>query len=202
MNPNLDTQSRLIFEDLLAQLDYFAPDHTDGYTINITDPLGEYVDVIGYNQYYGWYYSVFLARELGLDESVIRPLMLAFMQDLRFATPYENPLHISEFGACAKYGLRDAAASIWSEDYQAKVYRAQLAMLPKSPDVQGISPWILKDFRAMLRPLAGIQDYRNRKGLIDENGNRKLAFGILQDFYRNNWQLTDANHDITLHADD
>lgn len=191
MNPNLDAQSRLIFEDLLAQLDYFAPDPTDGYTINITDPLGEYVDVIGYNQYYGWYYSVFLARELGLDESVIRPLMLAFMQDLRFATPYEKPLHISEFGAGAKYGLRDAAAPIWSEEYQAKVYRAQLAMLPKSPDVQGISPWILKDFRAMLRPLAGIQDYRNRKGLIDENGNRKLAFEILQDFYRNDWQLSD-----------
>jgi beta-glucuronidase len=64
-------------------------------------------------------------------------------------------------------------------------------MLSKSPQVQGLSPWILKDFRAMLRPLAGIQDYYNRKGLIDENGNRKPAFYLLRDFYNNDMKLPD-----------
>jgi beta-glucuronidase len=60
-------------------------------------------------------------------------------------------------------------------------------MLANSPQVQGMTPWILKDFRAMLRTLPGIQDYRNRKGLIDENGERKAAFYVLRDFYRDDW---------------
>jgi len=53
--------------------------------------------------------------------------------------------------------------------------------------VQGMTPWILKDFRAMLRSLGGVQDFRNRKGLIDENGRRKQAFYVLRDFYAGDW---------------
>jgi len=30
----------------------------------------------------------------------------------------------------------------------------------------------------------GVQDYRNRKGLISDQGERKQAFYILQHFYR------------------
>ena len=92
---------------------------------------------------------------------------------------------MSEFGAGAKYG--NHTDKIWSEGYQAKLYEHQLEMLSRNPQIQGISPWILKDFRAMLRPLPGIQDFYNRKGLIDESGNRKEAFKILADFYKNQW---------------
>ena len=61
-------------------------------------------------------------------------------------------------------------------------------MISNNPQIQGITPWILKDFRAMLRPLPGIQDFYNRKGLIDENGNKKQAFTVLQDFYDTQWE--------------
>ena len=61
-------------------------------------------------------------------------------------------------------------------------------MISNNPQIQGITPWILKDFRAMLRPLPGIQDFYNRKGLIDENGNKKEAFMVLQDFYDTQWE--------------
>ena len=60
-------------------------------------------------------------------------------------------------------------------------------MLSNNFQIQGISLWIFKDFRAMLRPLPGIQDFYNRKGLIDENGNKKEAFEVLADFYKNKW---------------
>ena len=60
-------------------------------------------------------------------------------------------------------------------------------MITNSPQVQGMTPWILKDFRAMLRSLGGVQDFRNRKGLIDENGRRKQAFYVLRDFYAGDW---------------
>ena len=186
-SPEVPEAAKQIFQSVLNQAGYFAPSATDGYLVTIDDPLGKYTDLVAYNQYFGWYYSAFFARQLGIDEAVIRPLMLDFMADLRIQSVYDKPLHISEFGAGAKQGLRSEDRHIWSEDYQLAVYEAQLEMLAKSPQVQGISPWILKDFRAMLRPLANIQDYYNRKGLISETGKRKAAFFLMQDFYLNRW---------------
>jgi beta-glucuronidase len=40
------------------------------------------------------------------------------------------------------------------------------------------------DFRSPRRPLPGIQDYFNRKGLISDRGQRKQAFYLLQKFYQ------------------
>ena len=185
--PQISEADKKIFQGVLDSAGYFAPSAEDGYTLTIDDPLGKYTDIIAYNEYFGWYYSVFFSRQLGIDEAVIRPLMLDFMADLRITSKYDKPIQISEFGAGAKYGRRSKDADMWSEDYQFAVYQAQLDMLSKSPQVQGISPWILKDFRAMLRPLVGIQDYYNRKGLMDENGNRKRAFYLMRNFYRGDW---------------
>src|SRR5271170_6745369 len=43
---------------------------------------------------------------------------------------------------------------------------------------------ILMDFRSPRRPLPGIQDYFNRKGLISDQGEKKAAFYILQKAYK------------------
>jgi beta-glucuronidase len=43
---------------------------------------------------------------------------------------------------------------------------------------------VLVDFRSPRRPLAGIQDYFNRKGLFSDRGERKEAFYVLRDYYR------------------
>ena len=56
-------------------------------------------------------------------------------------------------------------------------------MLANAPNLRGISPWILKDFLAPMRVRPGIQDYYNRKGLVSEKGEKKLAFAVLQEFY-------------------
>jgi beta-glucuronidase len=57
-------------------------------------------------------------------------------------------------------------------------------MVGKMPHLAGLSPWVLMDFRSPRRPLPGIQDYFNRKGLLSNQGERKQAFFVLQDFYR------------------
>jgi beta-glucuronidase len=49
--------------------------------------------------------------------------------------------------------------------------------------VRGTTPWILKDFRSPRRPLPGIQDFWNRKGLVSEKGIRKEAWYVLHNFY-------------------
>ena len=136
-------------------------------TIDLDDPLGDAVDVLAVNQYYGWYYG-------DRDE----------LPELRYTNPFGKPMIFSELGAGARHGRRGSAEEIWTEEFQAAVYDAQIAMIRQQPDCVGLSPWILKDFRSPLRVLPGVQDGYNRKGLISEEGERKLAFQVLQAFYR------------------
>ncbi len=56
-------------------------------------------------------------------------------------------------------------------------------MLRRIPSLAGMSPWVLMDFRSPRRPLPGVQDFYNRKGLISDRGQRKQAFYTLQKFY-------------------
>jgi beta-glucuronidase len=56
-------------------------------------------------------------------------------------------------------------------------------MLDNIDALRGVTPWILKDFRSPRRPLPGIQDFWNRKGLLSENGVRKSAWYLMKDWY-------------------
>jgi len=90
---------------------------------------------------------------------------------------------MSEFGGDALYGRHGDALSRWTEEYQENLYQHQIAMLKKISFLRGTTPWILKDFRSPRRTLPRIQDYFNRKGLVDERGDKKKAFFVLQKFY-------------------
>ncbi len=153
--------------------------------IMLSDELGEIVDVVGYNEYVGWYYSGGLSRMLPVDVGTTRRTMFRMMPDIRFRNVFGKPIVISEFGAGAKKGYVSdkGPGMIWSEEYQARVYEHQIDMLGRSEYVQGMSPWILKDFRSAMRPLNGIQEIYNRKGLVSEKGEKKQAFYVLRDFY-------------------
>jgi beta-glucuronidase len=59
-----------------------------------------------------------------------------------------------------------------------------MGMLNRIPQLRGMSPWILMDFRSPTRMLAGIQDGFNRKGLISDQGQKKAAFFVLQKAYK------------------
>jgi beta-glucuronidase len=141
---------------------------TSPQTAALDDPLGEYLDVIGLNEYIGWYGN--------------RKTEDADQIEWKFA--YAKPVIVSEFGADALYNLHADAQTRFSEEYQANLFQHQLGMLSRTPALAGMSPWILMDFHSPRRPLPGIQDYFNRKGLISDRGQRKQAFYILQKFYR------------------
>jgi beta-glucuronidase len=133
----------------------------------IDDPLGADLDVLGLNEYVGWYD--------GLPEKCDR---------LAWSAAADKPIIVSEFGADAKAGLHGDALTRFSEEYQADLYRRQLAMLARIPALRGMSPWILVDFRSPRRPLPGVQDGWNRKGLVSNDGTKKQAFGVLREAYR------------------
>ncbi|SNT41248.1 beta-glucuronidase [Granulicella rosea] len=132
----------------------------------VDDPLGAALDVVGMNEYIGWYE--------GKPETA---------DTMHWTIKYDKPVIVSEFGGEGKAGLHGAATDRWTEEYEAAIYQHQLPMLAKIPQVRGLSPWILMDFRAPYRQLPGMQDYFNRKGLISDQGQKKAAFGVLQKAY-------------------
>ncbi len=132
----------------------------------IDDTLADSLDVIGLNEYFGWY-------DPDLDG----------LTRLLEAAPPNRPVLVSEFGADALAGLRDAAQSLGSEERQAALYRAQLERLSRAPFVCGTSPWLLYDFRSERRQTSRQRGF-NRKGLIAEDKRtKKLAFAELAAFY-------------------
>jgi len=182
---DLTAKERYIFEEIVKNVPV-PVEKLLPFEININDPLANELDLIAYNEYFGWYYTSFFSAQIGIRESLLREIMFELMPSFIIRSEFNKPIHISEFGAGAKHSFKKTN-QVWSEEYQAKVYLKQLEMLKSNPQVQGISPWILKDFRSMMRPLNNVQDFYNRKGLIDENGNKKQAFSVLSNFYENEW---------------
>jgi beta-glucuronidase len=133
----------------------------------LDDPLGEALDVLGLNEYLGWYGG-------RLEDAGRR----------QWESKYAKPLIVSEFGGEAPYGKHGDASARWTEEYQSSLYVHQLGMIRKIPGFAGVSPWVLMDFHSPRRLLPGIQDYYNRKGLVSNTGQHKQAFYILQKFYR------------------
>ena len=135
------------------------------YKNRLQDNMNQYVDVVAFNQYIGWYRDVNDAPKMVWE------------------IPYDKPVIISEFGGGAKYGLHGAKNQRWTEEFQENLYKENVAMLDKIDGLAGTSPWILKDFRSPRRVLNGIQDYYNRKGLYSDKGEKKKAFYVLKQWY-------------------
>ena len=131
----------------------------------LQDNMHEYVDVVSFNQYIGWYRDVNDAAKMSWE------------------VPYDKPVIVSEFGGGAKFGLHGAKNQRWTEEFQENLYRENVAMLDKIDGLAGTSPWILKDFRSPRRVLNGVQDYYNRKGLFSDRGEKKKAFYVLKEWY-------------------
>lgn len=133
------------------------------------DSFPEQLDLIGVNKYMGWY------APWPKDP-----------KDCHWQVCPDKPLLITEFGGEALYGQSgdETVASSWSEDYQAKLYRDNIRMFENIPNLCGVSPWILFDFRSPFRFHPANQDGWNRKGLVSDQGMRKKAWYIMRDYYR------------------
>jgi beta-glucuronidase len=136
--------------------------------LSVKDDMSQYVDVISFNQYVGWYDGT-----------------LEKLDRVKWEIDYDKPFIISEFGGEAVYGMHGNENNMWTEEYQAALYRKTLKMIDeRMPPIAGMSPWILKDFRSSRRLLPQLQDGFNRKGLISDRGQKKEAFYVLQEWYK------------------
>lgn len=172
-NENSDTDDRLKFMGSLAQFAH-KTDPTRAvsaaclvnYEKNaIEDRLESCLDIIGLNEYCGWY------------TADIKMLPQLFEN----SSP-EKPVIITEFGADALSGHRGTVTDKGTEDCQAYVYEQQIENIRRIGYIKGMTPWILRDFRCPRRTSV-TQRYFNTKGLVSAEGKRKMAYYVLRDFY-------------------
>ena len=137
-------------------------------TFTLQDSLTQALDLIGINKYMGWY----------------MPFPLAPSQ-LKWNVEVNKPLLMSEFGGEAVFGQHGASdvASSWSEEYQEKLYLDNIEMFKNIPNLCGVTPWVLFDFRSPTRLNYQNQNGWNRKGLVSDKGKRKKAWHVMKDYY-------------------
>ena len=91
---------------------------------------------------------------------------------------------MSEFGAEAKFGNHGPVNQRWTEEQQVEVFKHQLVMFNKIPQLRGTIPWVLMDFRSTTRNIPKLQDgLQIAKGLISEAGQKKQSFAYFQKVY-------------------
>ncbi|HEX2933777.1 MAG TPA: glycoside hydrolase family 2 TIM barrel-domain containing protein, partial [Bacteroidales bacterium] len=140
--------------------------HPDNdYTLG--DPIMQHLDIISFNEYLGWYGG-----------------LPAECRKKTYKASIDKPIIVSEFGGGALQGFYADSLTRWSEDFQAYLYKENLAMFDRIDGLAGMTPWILTDFMSPLRQLPDVQDGWNRKGLVSEKGIRKKAFYVLQKYYK------------------
>lgn len=132
------------------------------------DDFIENLDVVSINKYMGWYHRCPMSPS-----------------EIRWNVALDKPLIFSEFGGEALYGQSgdSTVTSSWSEEYQEKLYKDNLEMFKYIPNLAGISPWILFDFRSPYRFHPTNQEGWNRKGLISDQGYRKKAWYVMKEYY-------------------
>ena len=132
------------------------------------DDFIENLDVVSINKYMGWYHRWPMSPS-----------------EIRWNVALDKPLIFSEFGGEALYGQSgdSTVTSSWSEEYQEKLYKDNLEMFKYIPNLAGISPWVLFDFRSPYRFHPTNQEGWNRKGLISDQGYRKKAWYVMKEYY-------------------
>ena len=138
-------------------------------------------DMLGVNQYFGWYRWV-------EDFSLLEP----FIYELRDHYPTQA-LVMTEWGAEARPELAAAPATLkGSYGFQTFHAARTLDVIDRSPVLDGAIYWTLREFEiypgwrggAGPRPPQYEPNTRHHKGLITYDGERKPAFWLVRDRYR------------------
>lgn len=88
----------------------------DPATQVLNDKIGNYLDIVAFNEYIGWYG--------GRPDDAPKA---------RWGIGFNKPVVVSEFGAGALQGLHGSRDERWTEEYQEYLYQQTLLMLENIP---------------------------------------------------------------------
>jgi beta-glucuronidase len=138
---------------------------------HVWDTLYKYSDLISLNEYIGWYVP-WQGNPSDVKWELVCP---------------DKPVFISEFGGEALYGSKNSPAdeaAYWTEEYQETIYKNQVAMFETVPNLCGVCPWLLFDYKSLGRMHPVYQGGYNRKGLLSEKGEKKKAWYVMYKYYK------------------
>ncbi len=135
--------------------------------------VGDLVDVIGINRYYGWYY------EHG-DTSVIKDQMITEIGKWR--KKCGKPVFVAEFGADTIEGLHSLPSESFSEEFQMEYLHENCEAFDSAEGCIGEHVWNFADFKTK----QGLTRVRgNRKGVFTKDRQPKLAAHFLRQRWAN-----------------
>jgi beta-glucuronidase len=155
--------TRLITSSMSSQ-------HYENNTFELMDPLYPYFDIMAINEYVGWYIPW-----------QGKPGNTKWNLNIR-----DKPVFVSEFGGEALFGNTTGSpdeAFSWREEYQEQIYKDQVELFGTIPNLCGVCPWILVDYRSPVRMHPVYQQGWNRKGLLSEGGEKKKAWFIMNKYF-------------------
>lgn len=118
------------------------------------DRIGELVDVIAINRYYGWY----------IDSGDLASIGAKFRAELtEWRQRWRKPILLAEYGADTIAGLHKLPSSLFSEEFQVEFLRAYHEVLDSCPFIVGEHVWAFADFAT-------------KQGISRVDGNRKGVF--------------------------
>jgi beta-glucuronidase len=164
----LANEAKLLDPTRLVTAAFNNVSYHDG-KMELKDTVMKYMDVIGVNEYMGWY------TDWPKDP-----------EKVEWISKLNKPLIMSEFGGEAVFNNKvdtSVKASAWSEAYMARIYTNQIKMFKSIPFLQGVCPWVLADFRSPVRMQSTYQKGWNRKGLLSDQGDKKKAWFIMKAYY-------------------
>lgn len=134
------------------------------------DLIGDLVDIICLNRYYGWYVDF---DNLDKAQKDLTSELLKWHQKFP-----DKPIIFTEFGADTVEGLHSLYHDPYSEEYQIDYYQAMFEIFDQFDFVQGEQLWNFADFvtePGMIR-VAG----QNRKGIFTRDRKPKAIAGFLK----------------------
>lgn len=146
-------------------------------------PLAQMVDILGINEYWGWYDKIF--KPQSQNPSGSEPIDLKILDDklTELKRRYKKPMLLTEFGADSIPGYHSRSRDLWSEEYHADLLRETFAVLKRHPEICGAFPFCLTDYRDPSKYVNAYWDYMNYKGVVSYERRPKKAFYALKAIY-------------------
>lgn len=151
-------------------------------------PLADMVDVLGINEYWGWYDRIDNQHVSKRNDTEVRldPIELGILDDKinELKHIHKKSLLLTEFGADSIPGYMSDSREFWSEDYHAELLQETFSIIEKHPEICGIFPFCFTDYRDPSKYTNRYWDEMNYKGLITYERRPKKAFYTLKEIYQ------------------
>ena len=136
--------------------------------------VGDIVDVLCLNRYYGWYVE-------GGDLEKAKELLDKELKDWEERCP-DKPIMFTEYGADTVAGMHDTVPVMFSEEYQVEYYNANHEVIDKHKNFIGEQVWNFADF-ATSQGIIRVQG--NKKGIFTRERKPKMIAHVLRERWTN-----------------